>query len=219
MAGLIGGNGTSSKGKDFDYTVRGIAPNVNIINLRESSHEGTATDSTVIAAIQRAIALKDQYNIRVINLSLGRPVFESYALDPLCQAVKQAWNAGIVVVVAAGNEGRNDTYGNQGYATVSAPGNSPYVITVGAMNTVGTLSSADDKIASYSSKGPTLLDHIVKPDLVAPGNRVVSLAAGGSYLIDTYPSNKIAKALYKTKDENAASADDFNPAVLRWQRR
>ena len=94
-------------------------------------------------------------NIRVINLSLGRPVYESYTLDPLCQAVEQAWKAGIVVVVAAGNEGRNNAANTSGYGTITAPGNDPYVITVGAMNTKGTPSRADDVIASYSSKGPT----------------------------------------------------------------
>src|SRR5207237_9790933 len=99
---------------------------------------GSDTDSTVIAAIQQAIALKSQYNIRVINLSLGRGVFESYTLDPLCQAAEQAWNAGIVVVVAAGNYGRDNSNNNNGYGTITAPGNDPYVITVGSMKTMGT---------------------------------------------------------------------------------
>ena len=79
----------------------------------------------MIAAIQQAIALESTYNIRVLNLSLGRPVYESYTLDPLCQAVEAAWNAGIVVVVAAGNAGRDTSLGTQGYATIDAPGNDP----------------------------------------------------------------------------------------------
>jgi len=89
----------------------------------------------VISAIQEAIQLKSMYNIRVINLSLslGRPVFESYKLDPLCQAVEAAWKTGIVVVVAAGNSGRDNSQGTNGYATITSPGNDPYVITVGAM--------------------------------------------------------------------------------------
>src|SRR5215831_15826065 len=98
-----------------------------------------------------------------MNLSLGRPVFESYTLDPLCQAVEQAWKAGIVVVVAADNEGRNNSAGTNGYATITAPGNDPYVITVGAMKTMGTPTRVDDLIASYSSKGPTVVDAIAKP--------------------------------------------------------
>src|SRR5256884_4275000 len=83
------------------------------------------------------------YNIRVINLSLGRPVFESYKLDPLCQAVEAAWKAGIVVVVAAGNSGRDNSQGTNGYATITSPGNDPYVITVGAMKTMGTPTRKD----------------------------------------------------------------------------
>src|SRR6202007_895655 len=152
---------------------------------------GHGTDSAVINAIQTAIRLKSQYNIRVINLSLGRQVFESYTLDPLCQAVEQAWKAGIVVVVAAGNQGRNNSAGTNGYGTIAAPGNDPYVITVGAMKTMGTPSRTDDLIASYSSKGPTLFDHVVKPDIVAPGNRVVSLLASTATLPATYPNNNL----------------------------
>ncbi len=209
VAGVIAGTGKNSSGANADYRVRGIAPNVNIINLRVLDNTGASTDSTVIAAIERAIALKNQYNIRIINLSLGRPVFESYTLDPLCQAVQQAWNAGIVVVVAAGNNGRDNSQGENGYGTVTVPGNSPYVITVGAMNTVGTLLSSDDKMTSYSSKGPTLLDHVVKPDLVAPGNRIVSIQPSGSYLLATYPNNKVAQDLYQTGTNSGPSSQYF----------
>jgi serine protease AprX len=168
-----------------------VAPNANIINLRVLDANGSGTDSQVIAAIQRAIQLKTTYNIRVINLSLGRSVFESYTLDPVCQAVEAAWKSGIVVVVAAGNGGRNNDYGTQGYAMIQAPGNDPNVITVGATKTNGTPARLDDTVASYSAKGPTLLDHVVKPDLVAPGNRVVSLASPGSTLVSSLLSLNI----------------------------
>ncbi len=120
VAGIVGGNGSQSSG-----VYAGVATNVNIINLQVLDSNGSSTDSDVIAAIQQAIQLKAQYNIRVINLSLGRPVFESYALDPVCQAVEAAWKAGIVVVVAAGNEGRNNTAYTNGYGTITAPGNDP----------------------------------------------------------------------------------------------
>ena len=208
VAGLIGGNGSKSTGGDSVYTVRGIAPNVNLINLKALDLNGQGTDSQVIAAIQAAIALQSQYNIRVINLSLGRQVTGPYANDPLCQAVQQAWQAGIVVVVAAGNQGRNNSAGTYGYGTIAAPGNSPYAITVGAMNTLGTLSRSDDKMASYSSKGPTAFDFIVKPDLVAPGNQMVSLQQGGSTLDKTYQSNQVPKSAY-CADNGKASSDYF----------
>ena len=150
----------------------------------------------MINAINAAIQLKSQYNIRVINLSLGRPVFEAAALDPLCQAVEAAWNAGIVVVVAAGNEGRNNSANTQGYGTIMAPGNDPYVITVGAMKDMGTSSRADDLMASYSSKGPTQFDHYAKPDILAPGNRIVSTINANAALLQLYPQNATTKDHY-----------------------
>jgi len=109
-------------------TIKGVAPGVKIVNLRALDAYGRGTDSAVIAAIQRAIELKSTYNIRVLNLSLGRGIFESYASDPLCRAVEDAWKAGIVVVVAADNFGRDNSSSNQGYGTITAPGNHPYVV-------------------------------------------------------------------------------------------
>ena len=188
VAGIISSNGTDSTQESYPGVYRGIAPEADIVNLRVLDANGSGSDSSVIAAIQQAIALQSTYNIRVLNLSLGRPVYESYTLDPLCQAVEAAWNAGIVVVVAAGNSGRDTSLGTQGYATIGAPGNDPYVITVGATNLHGSFSQSSQTITSYSSKGPTLIDHVVKPDLAAPGNRVVSLLAPYSTLVGTYPS-------------------------------
>ena len=191
VAGLLAGNGNVSNG-----WMRGIAARANLINLRVLDGTGAGTDAAVISAIQRAIQLKSTFNIRVINLSLGRKVFESYTLDPVCQAVEQAWKSGIVVVVAAGNYGRDNGMNTNGYGTITVPANDPYVITVGATSTHGTDSTADDTIASYSSKGPTLLDHVVKPDLVAPGNRVVSLIANGSTLDKNYPADEVPPSEY-----------------------
>jgi serine protease AprX len=190
VAGLIGGNGSSSgTANGYAATYAGIAPNVNIINLRVLDQNGLGTDSQVIAAIQEAITLKSTYNIRVINMSLGRPVFESYTLDPVDQAVEAAWQAGIVVVAAAGNNGRY--LPTDGFGTIVVPGNDPSVITVGATMTELTPTRADDQVASYSSKGPTTLDHICKPDLTAPGNRQVSLRVAGSTLDSTYPQYEV----------------------------
>ena len=206
VAGIIGGNGNNSTGSSYLYSFKGIAPNVNLLNFRVLDQNGAGTDSQVISAIQMAIQLKNKYNIRVINLSLGRPVYESYTLDPLCQAVEQAWKAGIVVVVAAGNYGRDNSVGEQGYGTITAPGNDPYVITAGAMKTMGTSSSADDLIASYSSKGPTGIDHVLKPDLVAPGNRMISLYTAGLTLPKQFPGNEIPYSLYQTNGNSTASS-------------
>ncbi len=193
VAGLVGGTGADSgTANGYAATYAGMAPGVNLINLRVLDQNGNSTDSEVIAAIQEAITLKSKYNIRVINMSLGRPIFESYTLDPVDQAVEAAWKAGIVVVVAAGNDGRDNSMGTDGFATIDVPGNDPAVITVGATLTMYTATRVDDEIASYSSKGPTLLDHIVKPDLVAPGNHLVSLRVAGSTLDAGYPQLEVA---------------------------
>jgi serine protease AprX len=191
VAGIVGGNGSWSNGR-----FAGVAPNVNLIDLRVLDKNGSGSDSMVIAAIQRAIALKATYNIRVINLSLGRGVPTGYANDPLCQAVESAWRAGIVVVVASGNFGRLSVNGSNGYGTVTAPGNDPLVLTVGAMKTMNTADRSDDQIASYSSKGPTTYDHVVKPDLVAPGNSIVSTIGRDSTLTGTHASNKVYGTVY-----------------------
>jgi len=200
VSGIVAGNGQNSSGQ-----YKGIAPKANIINLRVLDSNGAGTDSKVIAAINQAISLKSTYNIRVINLSLGRPVQESYTLDPLCQAVEQAWRAGIVVVVAAGNNGRDNSQGTYGYGAINSPGNDPYVITVGAMKSEGTPSRSDDLIASYSSKGPTLLDHIVKPDLVAPGNLVVSDGVKNGILEQQYPQNMVGSSYFKLSGTSMAA--------------
>ncbi len=190
VAGIIAGNGASSSAPGSTNKFTGIAPGVNLVDLQVLNEMGATTDSVVIAAIARAIQLKDTYNIRVINLSLGRPVVESYAMDPLCLAVEQAWKAGIVVVVAAGNSGRS------GYGTILSPANDPYVITVGAMKPMDSPQRSDDQVASYSSKGPTAIDHIIKPDLVAPGNRVISVLSTGSTLATAAPGNIVSPAVY-----------------------
>jgi len=191
VSGLIGGNGSSSGAANgYAATYAGVAPNVNIVNLRVLDQYGSGTDSQVIAALEEAITLQSTYNIRVINMSLGRPVFESYTLDPVDQAVEAAWKAGIVVVAAAGNNGRS--LPTSGFGTIVVPGNDPSVITVGATMTELTPTRADDQIASYSSKGPTTLDHICKPDITAPGNRQVSLRVAGSTLDTTFPQYEIA---------------------------
>ena len=207
IAGLIAGDGLASTGPAFSQTFKGIAPGAKIVNLRVLDANGAATDSQVIAAINQAISLKSKYNIRVINLSLGRAIYESYQLDPLCQAVEKAWKSGIVVVVAAGNNGRY--LPTSGYGTVTAPGNDPYVITVGAMKPMGTPQRTDDLIASYSSKGPTVVDRVVKPDLVAPGNLLVSTDTPGTTLETTETSNLVPYNLYEYGGSSSPSAYYF----------
>ena len=209
VAGIVASAGWFSWGNHYTHTFKGVAPNANLINLRALDENGAGTDSSVIAAIQTAISLKSTYNIRVINLSLGRQVYESYTLDPLCQAVEAAWKAGIVVVAAAGNQGRNDSADTDGYGTIAAPGNDPYVITVGAMKTANTPTRSDDTIASYSSKGPTPFDQVVKPDLVAPGNQMVSLLSPNSHLPQTYSAANVYLSEYVAKTTKSTASTNY----------
>ncbi len=196
VAGIVGGNGYLSSG---NYS--GVAPAVTLVDLRALDSTGVGSDSTVIDAIQEAISLQNTYNIQVINLSLGRGIAESYTQDPLCQAVESAWQSGLVVVVAAGNYGRLSVDGSDGYGTVTAPGNDPLVITVGALNSTGSTSQSAEIMTSYTSKGPTTYDHVVKPDIMAPGNAIVSLYAPGATLEADYPAQVV--------DGNNGKADYF----------
>jgi serine protease AprX len=186
IAGIIAGDASNSTGLAYTHAIKGIAPGANIISLKVLDANGASSDAVVIQAIEKAISLQSQYNIKIINLSLGRPVFESFRDDPLCKEVEKAWLHGITVVVAAGNSGRysqgSTNFKTQGYDSITAPANDPLVITVGAMNTESTASRLDDLITTYTSKGPTLGDHVVKPDLVAPGNKIFSIRSVGSTL-------------------------------------
>src|SRR6266566_2546525 len=214
VAGIIAGSGKSTNYSTYKRTFKGIAPNANLINLRVLDQNGQGTDSGVISAIQVAINLTGKLHIRVMNLSLGRQVFESYTLDPLCQAVEAAWKKGIVVVAAAGNYGRDNSMGTEGYATITSPGNDPYVITVGAMKTQGSPLRSNSLIASYSSKGPTLLDHVVKPDIVAPGNRVVSLQAPS--FINPATGLWTLEALPQEYTQNLVAYSYYQPTPNTW---
>ena len=208
VAGIIAGNGYLSGGH---YS--GVAPEASLIDLRALDANGAGTDSTVIAAIQQAITLKNAYNIRIINLSLGRGIPASYTQDPLCQAVEAAWNNGIVVVVAAGNLGRLSVYGSNGFGTITAPGNDPFVITVGATKSNGSATPQAETKASYSSKGPTTYDHVLKPDLMAPGSAIVSLAAPGATLEASYPNDVVAGTDGKADYFTLSGTSMATPAV------
>jgi len=184
VAGIVGGNAAAASKVTSLYT-GGIAPGVQIINVRVLGQDGTGLTSDVIAGIDWAIANRTRYNIRVINLSLGHPVTEPSATDPLCEEVLKATNAGIVVVASAGNSGKAAN-GTPILGGISSPGNSPWAITVGALNTFGTNGRSDDAVTTYSSRGPTRYDLSAKPDVVAPGNKIVSLQASNSYLASNY---------------------------------
>ena len=155
--------------------------------------DGSGDTSDVIAAIDWTIENRRRYNLKVINLSLGHPVFESYRDDPLCQAVQRATDAGLLVVTAAGNFGKTAD-GRPIVGGIISPANSPAALTVGAVNARGTVPRSDDVMATYSSRGPTLFDGLLKPELVAPGNRIVAAAAPGAALPAAFPGSRDRRA-------------------------
>jgi serine protease AprX len=190
VAGIIAGTAGPATTVTNLYT-GGIAPGASLVNVRVLGDNGVGLTSDVIAGIDWVIANKAKYNIRVLNLSLGHPVTEPCATDPLCQAVARASAANIVVVAAAGNAGAAAD-GTPILGGIMVPGNSPFAITVGALNTWGTVNRSDDTVATYSSRGPTRYDFAAKPDVAAPGNKIVSLQAANAYLPTAYPYLHVA---------------------------
>jgi serine protease AprX len=190
VAGIIAGNSTAASGVTPLYD-GGIAPGASLVNVRVLRDDGVGLTSDVIAGIDWVIAHKSRYNIRIINLSLGHAVTEPVAYDPLCAAVERAYRAGLIVIAAAGNAGKLED-GTPVLGGIASPGNSPFAITVGATNTWGTADRDDDTVTTYSSRGPTKWDNNAKPDLVAPGNKIISLEAQNSYIPEHYPTEHIA---------------------------
>ena len=193
VASIVAGNGRISRAEYI-----GVAPNANVINLRVLNSQGTGRVSNILSALDWVYQNRAAYNIRVVNASLGTAAVESYKNDPVCKAVRKLVDAGVVVVAAAGNNGK-DSAGQKLYGAIHSPGTEPSAITVGAANTFGTDARSDDAIASYSSRGPTRggwtdasgvrhHDNLVKPDLVAPGNKIVDAASQNNYLLATNPS-------------------------------
>ncbi len=177
IAGLIAGNGAASGG-----AYKGVAPDANLVSIKVAGRDGSSDVSTVIAGIQWAVSFRDDYRIKVLNLSLGTDGTQTYRTDPLNYAVEKAWDAGIAVVVAASNRG--PTAG-----TIAKPGDDPWVITVGAVDDHGTPGLGDDSVPNFSSRGPTAADGLAKPDVVAPGAHVVSLRAPNSSIDRQFPSS------------------------------
>jgi serine protease AprX len=184
MAGLIAGDGSASNGK---YV--GAAPDANLVSVKVAGYDGSSDVSNVLAGIQWAVAHRDEYGIRVLNLSLGTDSAQDYRFSPLNYAVEKAWRAGIVVVASGGNTGPNAS-------TVMKPGDDPFIITVGASDDEGSMSIGDDTVPIFSARGPTRANGFAKPDIVSPGVHTVSLRSPGSAIDQKYGATAVVSGDY-----------------------
>lgn len=206
IAGMIAGDGTSSKG-----AVTGVAPGANLVSVKIADASGASDVSHVLAALQWVVSFKDTYGIGVVNLSLGTDSSQPYRLSPLNFAVERAWDAGLVVVVSSSNAGPAP-------GTVAKPGDDPLVITVGAIDDLTTARRNDDMMAGFSGAGPTSADGLTKPDLVAPGRSVISLRAPDSTIDAAYPSSRVGSAYFKGSGTSFSTAVTSGSVALLLQR-
>lgn len=193
MAGLIAGDGTASTAGPTRHL--GAAPGASLISVKVADAHGSSTMSRVIAGIGWAVAHRDTYNIGVLNLSFGLDTPLPYLLNPLDAASEAAWAAGITVVASAGNNGERG---------VTSPGDDPYVITVGATDTMGTATTNDDTVPTWS--GRERVGRNVKPEIVAPGVSLVSLRAPGSTIDVQHPEGRVEAAYFRGSGTSMSTA-------------
>ncbi|MCW2991592.1 MAG: hypothetical protein JWM73_2186 [Solirubrobacterales bacterium] len=200
VAGLIAGNGDDRPAGDpLRGKYVGTAPDANLVSVKVSDDDGGTSLIDVIYGLQFVVDHKADYNIRVVNLSLSAATAESYKTDPLDAAVESAWMHGIVVVTAAGNRGTASDAVNY------APGNDPYVISVGGVDTMGTKRTSDDTLASWSSRGVTQ-DGFAKPEVLAPGAHIVGPYAPNSAFGQLCPSCIVDGQYFKVGGTSMAAA-------------
>ena len=204
LAGVIAGDGGASAGK-----WRGVAPGADLVSVKVAGADGSTDVSVVIAALQWVVMHRDQYGIKVLNLSFGTDSIQPYAIDPLDAAVERAWAAGITVVVSAGNRG-------PGLGTIAKPADDPYVITVGAADLNQTPERWDDEVAPFSSRGPTQ-DGFEKPDLVAPGTTIVATRDAGSAVDQLHPDAIVDGDYFKGTGTSQSGAVVSGVATLMYQ--
>ncbi len=200
IAGLVAGSGSSSRGK-----YRGEAPGASLVPVKVAGASGKTNVSTLISGLQW---IKDNRGtIKVINLSVGALPLGPTAVNPLNQAVEQMWLAGFTVVASAGNNGSDD-------GTITSPGDDPLVITVGALDDKHTISTSDDVVAAYSSRGPTRSDGWWKPDLLAPGSSLVSVVPTTSVIWRDNATARIGKTNFVGSGTSFAAAVTSGAAAL-----
>lgn len=180
----------------FGTHFRGVAPDAKIIAVKAFNQEDSASTLDIIRAVQWVVDNKANHNIRVLNLSISALTDLPYYLDPMNMALTRAWNEGLVVVVSAGNEGPKAS-------SITAPGNNPWLITVGAAD------YGDDSrwssVAPFSGRGPTATGHI-KPDVIVPGTLLAGVRAAGSRRPAAEPDHRNPEGFWITSGASQASA-------------
>ena len=205
MAGAIAGSGAdSASNAGGAYT--GVAPKAHIVAVKVAGRNGVADVSTMLQAMHWVSAYKDQFNIRVMNLSWGTQSTQDPTVDPLNYAVQRLWKQGIVVVVAAGNSGPSS-------GTITKPADDPMVITVGAYDDKGSVDAGDDNIPSWTSRGPTK-QGLSKPDLVSPGRTIVTARSYGSHVEANNPKALVSPSYIKGSGSSQAAAVTSGLAAL-----
>ena len=197
MAGAVGGSGADSMGAAGGAHT-GAAPRATLVAVKVAGRNGAVDVSTVLQGMHWVSAYKEQFNIRVLNLSWGTSSTQDPAVDPLNYAVQRLWGDGIVVVVAAGNSGPGST-------TITKPGDDPVVLTVGAYDDKATVSTSDDALTAWTSRGPTV-QGVTKPDVVVPGRTIVTARSYGSYVEANNPKALIAPSYIKGSGTSQAAA-------------
>jgi serine protease AprX len=207
MAGIIGGDDGQPNG------YRGVAPDSRLLSVKVGDADGGVDVSQVIAAIDWIVQHRydNGMNIRVINLSYGTDSTQPYMSDPLAYAAEQAWKAGIVVVVAAGNTGP--------YSGLSDPAYDPNLISVGAADTMGTPQVSDDEPSSFTSTGRVCNGpKCVAPTLLAPGTHMQSLRDPGSFIDQNSPGGELGDSYFRGSGTSEAAAYVTGVVALLLQR-
>ena len=200
----------------------GIAPNATLYDVRVLNNAGYGSLSDALEGINWVMYHAREYNIRVMNLSLAASSTDPWDYDPLCHAVRAATAMGITVVVAGGNFGTNAS-GKRTFGSISSPANDPTVITVGALNFKATTARSDDSVTNFSSRGPTRAfldmgtwkwyDNVIKPDLVAPGNKVIGASATAAS--STNPTKNTLATLFPALETDAASPATYGQRLMQ----
>lgn len=199
MTSVIAHSGKVTSNGQPTGSFQGIAPDARLIPIRAFDVEGQGDMLDIVRGVQWVVEHREAYDIRVLNLSFAARPRWPYWLDPINQAVMRAWQAGIVVVAAAGNEGPEAM-------SIGSPGNLPYIITVGAVTDSWTLETRDDDyIPDFSSRGPTPEAHI-KPDIVAPGGHITGITRPGSTLTMERPEYHLQTGEFVMTGSSQAAA-------------